>query len=250
MTTTRGGNTIDELLLSTLQGSNPSTSSKKRSRSDDGNLESPLKPWFLNSPRYNSLSLTPSFTQFHSLSLVRDIKQWMTFIPVDPTDTDIVQHVVSHIPAYELPDKTLVQPSNQLCLCADQIFFSSAKQTRQKSSIPSTIDDINPLPTMIWNTVLKCDVDIRRELLNNIIPVGGGALIDGISQRITNELTTLAPASIKVKVVNNMVAVEKHHAAWIGGSVLSICGSFQQLWISRQEYDEYGPRVYLRKSQH
>lgn len=103
---------------------------------------------------------------------------------------------------------------------------------------------------MIWNVILKSDIDIRRELLGNVIPVGGGSLIDGMAQRLSNELSTLAPSSIKVKVVNNSVSVEKHHAAWIGGSILSICGSFQQLWISRQEYDEHGPKVYLRKSQH
>lgn len=174
----------------------------------------------------------------------------MSFIPIDPSDTESVHNLVSQIPTYELPDKTVVHPSNQICLCANQIFFSSSKQSRQKSDLNSRVDDINSLSMMVWNTVLKSDVDIRRELLNNVILVGGGALIDGLSQRLANELTTLAPASIKVKVVNSMVAVEKHHAAWIGGSILSICGSFQQLWISRQEYDEYGPKVYLRKSQH
>ena len=34
--------------------------------------------------------------------------------------------------------------------------------------------------------------------------------------------------------------LERHYASWIGGSILSICGSFQQLWISKAEYSEYG----------
>jgi actin-like protein 6A len=42
-----------------------------------------------------------------------------------------------------------------------------------------------------------------------------------------------------VKLVT-ATAVERQHAAWIGGSILSICGSFQQLWLTRQEYDEMG----------
>jgi actin-related protein len=37
--------------------------------------------------------------------------------------------------------------------------------------------------------------------------------------------------------------MERHHAAWIGGSVLSICGSFEQLWVSKQEYDEVGKNI-------
>ena len=56
--------------------------------------------------------------------------------------------------------------------------------------------------------------------------------------------------SKQVRVVSSMSALEKHHAAWIGGSVLSICGSFQQLWVSKQEYEEYGPRVYKNKCYH
>lgn len=106
------------------------------------------------------------------------------------------------------------------------------------------------LHELIWRTVLKCDVDIRRELLNNMILVGGGSLIDGLSPRLVEELSRIAPSSMKIKAPVSGVSVEKHHAAWVGGSILSICGSFQQLWISKQEYDEYGPTVYQRKSQH
>ena len=34
--------------------------------------------------------------------------------------------------------------------------------------------------------------------------------------------------------------MERHHAAWVGASILGICGSFQQLWLTKQEYDELG----------
>jgi hypothetical protein len=229
-----------------------------------------VKPWFLSSPRYTSLSLSSSFTRYHTLHLIRDMKQWMSFIPSSSHSlsstsdlTDAVTETISQIPPYELPDKTLVYPSSPLCLAANQTFFPSASgsTTRQKidlnspSSLASTphshlSDDLSSLPLMIWNVILRSDVDIRKELLGNVIPVGGGSVIEGLAQRLSNELSSLAPSSIKVKVVNNAVSVEKQHAAWIGGSVLSICGSFQQLWISRQEYDEHGPKVYLRKSQH
>jgi actin-like protein 6A len=44
---------------------------------------------------------------------------------------------------------------------------------------------------------------------------------------------------LQVKLVTGL-PVERHHAAWIGGSMLSICGSFQQMWLTKQEYDEMG----------
>lgn len=38
----------------------------------------------------------------------------------------------------------------------------------------------------------------------------------------------------------NALPIERHHAAWVGGSILGICGSFQQLWVSKSEYEELG----------
>ena len=35
--------------------------------------------------------------------------------------------------------------------------------------------------------------------------------------------------------------------AWIGGSILSSLSTFQQMWISKQEYDESGPSIVHRK---
>ena len=35
--------------------------------------------------------------------------------------------------------------------------------------------------------------------------------------------------------------------AWIGGSILSSLSTFQQMWISKQEYDEAGPSIVHRK---
>ena len=34
---------------------------------------------------------------------------------------------------------------------------------------------------------------------------------------------------------------------WIGGSILSSLSTFQQMWISKQEYDESGPSIVHRK---
>ena len=33
---------------------------------------------------------------------------------------------------------------------------------------------------------------------------------------------------------------ERRFAVWIGGSILASLGSFQQLWMSKSEYDEIG----------
>merc|ERR1711997_710317 len=82
-----------------------------------------------------------------------------------------------------------------------------------------------------------CDIDVRRELYGNTVLSGGSTMFPQIEQRLTNELTALAPASVKVKVI---APAERKYSVWIGGSILSSLTTFQEMWVSRDEYDEAG----------
>ena len=48
---------------------------------------------------------------------------------------------------------------------------------------------------------MKCDVDIRKDLYANIVLSGGTTMYPGIGERMTKELTALAPSTMKIKVV-------------------------------------------------
>ena len=48
---------------------------------------------------------------------------------------------------------------------------------------------------------MKCDVDIRKDRYSNVVPSGGAAMFAGIGERMTEELTALAPSTMKIKVV-------------------------------------------------
>merc|ERR1712130_482450 len=41
--------------------------------------------------------------------------------------------------------------------------------------------------------------------------------------------------------------LERKYSVWIGGSILASLSTFQQMWISKQEYDESGPSIVHRK---
>eukprot|EP00308_Calcidiscus_leptoporus_P018959 CAMPEP_0119350804 /NCGR_PEP_ID=MMETSP1334-20130426/12_1 /TAXON_ID=127549 /ORGANISM="Calcidiscus leptoporus, Strain RCC1130" /LENGTH=45 /DNA_ID= /DNA_START= /DNA_END= /DNA_ORIENTATION= len=45
---------------------------------------------------------------------------------------------------------------------------------------------------------MKCDVDIRKDLYANIVLSGGTTMYAGIADRMSKEITALAPASMKV----------------------------------------------------
>src|SRR4051812_16190710 len=73
---------------------------------------------------------------------------------------------------------------------------------------------------------------------------GGTTMYPGISDRMQKEITALAPSSMKVKII---APPERKYSVWIGGSILASLSTFQQMWISKQEYDESGPSIVHRK---
>ena len=95
-----------------------------------------------------------------------------------------------------------------------------------------------------YNSIMKCDVDLRKDLYANVVLSGGTTMYSGIADRMSKEITALAPASMKVKII---APPERKYSVWIGGSILSSLSTFQQMWISKQEYDESGPSIVHRK---
>ena len=43
-------------------------------------------------------------------------------------------------------------------------------------------------------------------------------------------------------------AVERRFSVWIGGSILASLGSFQQMWMSKAEYEEHGKALIHRRA--
>uniref|UniRef100_A0AAQ4NZN7 Uncharacterized protein n=1 Tax=Gasterosteus aculeatus aculeatus TaxID=481459 RepID=A0AAQ4NZN7_GASAC len=95
-----------------------------------------------------------------------------------------------------------------------------------------------------YNSIMKCDVDIRKDLYANTVLSGGTTMYPGIADRMQKEITALAPPTMKIKII---APPERKYSVWIGGSILASLSTFQQMWISKQEYDESGPSIVHRK---
>ena len=76
-----------------------------------------------------------------------------------------------------------------------------------------------------------CGVDIRKDLYVNVVLSSGTTMFQEIGERMTNELTTLATSTMKIKVV---APPERKH---IERSILSSLSTILQVWISKGEYD-------------
>merc|ERR1719225_2019283 len=134
---------------------------------------------------------------------------------------------------YEMPDGQTITIGDQRFRCPEALFQPSLLG-KEDAGIDETT----------YNSIMKCDVDIRKDLYANIVLSGGTTMYPGIADRMKKEITALAPSTMKIKII---APPERKYSVWIGGSILASLSTFQQMWISKQEYEECGPSIVHRK---
>ncbi|KAH8106233.1 brg1-associated factor b [Cristinia sonorae] len=116
----------------------------------------------------------------------------------------------------------------------EQFFAHSAALAAKNQNLPL------PLPALISNALSACDQDLRQVLVGNIVLTGGGSLFSGLSDRLGTELGRNFP-HVKIHAPGN--PTERRYGAWLGGSILASLGTFHQLWISKEEWQEHGKAI-------
>ena len=186
--------------------------------------------------------------------IVRDIKEKLCYVSLDPEadlaaiygETERVKEYYAGAPPeaaaakpepaeYTLPDGRTITLLEERFL-APEVLFSPGLIGR----------DEPPVHEIVFDAIMACDIDIRKDMVENIILTGGSSLFPGLKERLEKELTTMLEEA-GMKLTPNVILPEnRHYAVWIGASKLAALPEFQKSWIERSEYEEHGPTIIHR----
>ncbi|MFX1493569.1 MAG: actin, cytoplasmic 2, partial [Promethearchaeota archaeon] len=174
-----------------------------------------------------------SFTSTAETEIVRDIKEKLCYVAIDPEKELLLSKKVAGMEKlFMLPDGETISLGIERFL-APECFFN-----------PSVIGkELDPIDDLIVSAISECDVDLRRDLYSNIVLSGGSTMFPGIKERLTKEIKEMISESVEVRIIS---PPERMYSVWIGGSILGSLKTFHRMWITRREYKEFGPTIIHR----
>jgi actin-related protein len=176
-----------------------------------------------------------SFTTPAEIEIVRDIKERLCFT-VDKDFNQVMNESIDNVSmekSYELPDQRNIVVGNERFRCPEIMFQPSHAGL-----------DLEGIHLHSYYSIMKCDVEIRKDLFANIILAGGSTLFDGMNQRLEYEIQQLASSNNKINVLH---PYERKYSVWLGGSILGALSTFQSMWINEAEYQEEGAGIIHKK---
>lgn len=180
---------------------------------------------------YLNLMLTERGYFFNSSSgkeIIREMMRRVAYVAIDFDDEERKSKMSSEcIWDYTLPDGNVLTLDSERFRCTEILFKPWLVDTNAFMGIHHTAFD----------SIMKCDYDIRNDIYGHIFLTGGATMFDGLQERFEKEIRDLVRPTRSLRVV---AGPERKYSSWIGGSILSSMETFPQMVITREEYDEHG----------
>lgn len=163
--------------------------------------------------------LTTTTEQHH----VRCMKEQHCYVALDPAK-EFAEAI-----NYKLPDGREIPLVDERWKCPEALFN------------PSIVGlEALGIGGIVWESISRCEVDLRKPLQSNIVLSGGSTMFKGFPERLQKELRGFAPtaAQANIRVVTSPC---QKHAVWTGAQVFANLRSMQEdQWMSYEDYEEYG----------
>ena len=177
-----------------------------------------------------------SFSTTSEFEIVKKIKEEICFTVVGSSSNN----PLSNISNLELGNKNKSESSNTYNLPDG----NAIKIGEEKSLAPEIL--FNPsiigsehlsFQEMIVTSINKVDIDLRKNLFNNILISGGNTLFKGIQEKFHTEIKYLSPKNMKVRIHS---PGNRLLSCWTGGNVISTLEIFKKMWVTKDDWGEKG----------
>ncbi|XP_031490337.1 uncharacterized protein LOC116257581 isoform X4 [Nymphaea colorata] len=162
--------------------------------------------------------------------IIRDIKEKLAYVAFNfKQEMAAARESSTRDQLYELPDGQVIKVGSCRFSCTEILFEPSWVGVESCG-----------MHEAITRSIRKCDIDVRRDMYANIVLSGGTTGLPGLVNRLAKELKEMAPPTTRIRI---MSPPERKYGAWIGGSILASLSSFDQMWITKEDYVEFGASV-------
>jgi len=105
------------------------------------------------------------------------------------------------------------------------------------------IDSEQTLPNLILNTILKCPIDYKKNLAENLVLIGGGCMLTGFKSRLVNEINYLLNGQYSEKftirkLMYHVPPSKENYTAWLGASIFGSLDILDSKSILSLKYKE------------
>ena len=135
--------------------------------------------------------------------------------------------------SYELPGNNIIEVNHHKRITAAECLFDPSKIGVSMQEFEAT----GGIAQLAYQSIEKCDSDLKINLYNNIVLAGGTTLMKRFPERFDYELRKFARGEAKTDI-NISAALHRKNAAWVGGSMLASFSTFGDMTIKLAEYQE------------
>lgn len=128
--------------------------------------------------------------------------------------------------SFELPDGKIIQVDVGIRQGAPETLFDD-----------SGGDEAPSMQRVCMQAIQTCDLDFRQDLIKSFVVAGGTSMLVGLAPRLRTELSELLPIEL-ARQIDICVDSQRKYAAWVGGSMFASLSTFEQVVITRQEFED------------
>jgi actin len=161
--------------------------------------------------------------------IVRRIKEKYVYCAINIEDEAKLYKQKNMSRTYSLPDGEAIV-LNDIMYQTSEVLFNPSLIGKEMLGVHEAVHD----------SIQQSDINIRKDLYQNIVLSGGTTMLRGFDKKLEHELNTLTSGKTKIKIISPL---ERKYSVWIGGSILSSLPSFEQAWVYNSEYQESGSSI-------